>query len=168
MLSFRSPFSVKIEMFGSRAGIVETLAPLLCVPGFPSGLPFHHFPKVCVFTVFSNLSLLVFNWEVGPLSVGKEPLAISALSIRKASSNALRKLSSRLPSSQETEPCQLAFCRNSTRTANVAHRPSRTSAPGGRPARIGGSEKLRTAVKDCGNCIPSSKSSIFRKNSIRL
>ena len=118
---------------------------------------------VLVLIFSSNRSLLSFDWKVGPLPAGKDTLVISALSIKNTNSKALRKLSSRLPSSQETDPCQLAFCRNSTRTANVAHRPSRMSAPGGRPVRSGGSEKLLTAVPSSGKTPSSCEKSLLPK-----
>jgi hypothetical protein len=50
------------------------------------------------------------------------------------------------------EPCQLAFCRNSTRTAKVARCPSWRSAAGGDAAvRSGGAPKDRTAERTGGN-----------------
>ena len=46
-----------------------------------------------------------------------------ALSIKKSISSTLRNPSSRLPSIHKMLPCQLAFCRNSTRTVKVAKSP---------------------------------------------
>ena len=81
-----------------------------------------------------------------------QPTAVSetiALSIKSSSSITLRKLSSRLPSSQVILPCQLVFCRNKTFSEKVARFPLREAAllnPS--EAMFGFSAKERTAEKD--------------------
>ena len=62
----------------------------------------------------------VFNFVFQLLTTGPR----SALSIRKISSNALRKFWLRPPSIQDTAPCQVEFWRKKIRREKVAIFPS--------------------------------------------
>ena len=92
-----------------------------------------------------------------------------ALSIRKASSSALRKLSSLPPSSRVSGSLpsgilaeQHPHCKGCT-SAFLHFLPRRLTA-----FICGESANVLAAVKDWETCIPSSNSSIVQKNSIRL
>ena len=105
------------EILGGRAGMAAyaALAPRLCVPPFQT---------VCRFSDFvARLPApVVFGHTLHSAPCQDSP-GERALSINSTNSSTLRKLSSLPPSSQVTEPCQLAFCRNRTLSAKVARFP---------------------------------------------